>query len=383
MIRVNAMPQKAKPTFSLKDELFNPTKVCYLSDLISDVYPKFESKKFQTDVVNEFPNLELKERITHITQCLRKYLPNDYLEALKIILQALPPELDLKKTDDDFGDFILVPFNHFVATYGCTTEYLSESLQALRTITKRASAEDAIRYFINAFPDESLKFLTECAKDKHYHVRRWASEGTRPKLPWSQKLVIDHTQPLPILDLVFDDHTRYITRSVANHLNDIAKIEPELVITTLKRWKATGKQNADEMGWMIRHATRTLVKKGDHGALELLGFGETPDITISDVTSTSEVTIGDSFEFGLTITPNKNQNLMIDYVMNFASNKKRKGRKVFKVKQIKAQAGKPITIQKKHRLRLMTTRTLYEGEHSITIQINGKEFNTIKFDLVN
>lgn len=377
------MSQKAKPTFSLKDQLFNPEKVAFLANRFSAAYPAFQAADFQQDVVSQFPKLELKERITHMTECLHKYLPDDYPAALDIILKALPPELDPAKTDDDFGDFIIGPLSHFVAMYGCLADYLDASLKAMKAITKRFSAEDAIRYFINAFPEQTLEFLTECATDDNYHVRRWASEGTRPKLPWSQKLVIDHHRPMHILDLLFADKTRYVTRSVANHLNDIAKIEPDLVISTLKRWKESGQQDEKEMKWMIQHATRTLIKNGNQDALHLMGYGAEPDITISDfVTSTPEVKIGEAFEFSLTITPNKDQNLMIDYQMVFATDGKRSGQKVFKLKQVETKAGKPIKIKKKHPMRLMTTRTLYEGEHTITLQVNGKPFDQLAFQLV-
>ena len=133
-----------------------------------------------------FPTLELIQRIAHISSCLYEYLPDAYPAALDIILNSLPPALDPTKTDDDFGDFIFAPLSLFVATYGCTQNHLERSLQALKEITKRFSAEDAIRYFINAFPDETGSFLLGCAQDENYHVRRLASEGTRPKLPWSQ-----------------------------------------------------------------------------------------------------------------------------------------------------------------------------------------------------
>ncbi len=377
------MAQKAKTNFSLKDQLFNAEKVAYLSDQFSAVYSDFAAAQFQQEVVSKFPELELKERIAHITERLHAHLPQDYLTALNIILDALPPELDPTLTDDDFGDFIISPLNLFVAEYGCSEEFLDASLNGLKQITKRFSAEFAIRFFINSFPEQTLAFLTNCATDENYHVRRWASEGTRPKLPWAQKLVIDHTDPLPILDLVFADSTRFVTRSVANHLNDIAKIEPDLVIATLKKWKASGKQNEKEMKWMIQHATRTLVKNGNQDALELMGFGEEPDVSISDfVTSTPTVKIGEAFEFSLTIHPNKDQNLMIDYVMDFATDGNRKaGRKVFKLKHAETTAGKALKIKKKHPMKLMTTRTLYEGTHTITLQINGKSYQSISFEL--
>ncbi|MEO0458948.1 MAG: DNA alkylation repair protein, partial [Cyanobacteria bacterium P01_A01_bin.114] len=196
---------KAKPSFSLKDQLFNPEKVNYLGTLITQAFPEFSQQQFHQAVVTAFPKLELKERIAHITACLHQYLPDDYPGALAIILRSLPPELDPSKTDDDFGDFIFAPLSLFVATYGCTADYLNSSLNALKEITKRFSAEDAVRYFINAFPSETFSFLLDCAKDDNYHVRRWASEGTRPKLPWSQKLITDYKQPLPLLEILYGD----------------------------------------------------------------------------------------------------------------------------------------------------------------------------------
>ncbi|MEM7112915.1 MAG: DNA alkylation repair protein [Chloroflexota bacterium] len=374
---------KAETTFSLKDQLFNPEKVAYLADLIQAVHPEFAHNAFCEAVTAVFPTLELKQRIDHISTMLHKHLPPDYPVALGILLRALPPELDPSKTDDDFGDFIIAPLSHFVATYGCTAEHLSRSLSGLREITKRFSAEDAIRSFINAFPEETMAFLAKCTQSDNYHVRRLASEGTRPKLPWSQKLLIDYHQPLSILDALFADPTRYVTRSVANHLNDISKLDPALVIDTLSRWQQSGAQQEKEMAFIVRHATRTLVKKGNLDALKLMGFGEEPDITIIDfATTTPQVVVGDAFLFSLTIEANKPQKLLVDYLMTFASDGKKAGQKVFKLKQLELKAGQSVTLRKKHPMRLMTTRRLYAGEHQITLQVNGKPFGSLTFDLL-
>ena len=374
---------KAETSFSLKDQLFNKDKVAYLAGLIKDAHPKFSKAKFQKDVLAKFPELALKERITHIAECLKAYLPKSYPKSLDILLEALPEELDPTKTDDDFGDFIFAPLSYFVAAYGCQKKYLASSLQGLKAMTKRFSAEYAIRFFINEFPDETFDFLVECATDENYHVRRWASEGTRPKLPWAQKLVTDWERPLQILDLLYTDSTRFVTRSVANHLNDISKIDPDTVVETLERWKGSGEQADKEMGFITRHSLRTLEKKGHQGALSVLGFGDEPDVTLSHFeTSTPEVPVGTAFEFGLTITANQTQSLLIDYHMEFASDSKRVSKKVFKLKKLTLEAGKSIKIKKKHPMKLMTTRRLVLGKHTITLQINGQPFDSLSFELV-
>ncbi|MEO0760014.1 MAG: DNA alkylation repair protein [Cyanobacteria bacterium J06648_16] len=374
---------KAKSSFSLKDQLFNSEKVDYLGSLIGQVYSDFDQTAFHRDVVGAFPSLELKQRIAHISACLYQYLPAPYPAALDIILNALPPALDPTKTDDDFGDFILAPLSLFVAIQGCTRDCLELSLQALKEITKRFSAEDAIRYFINGFPEETYRFLLDCAQDENYHVRRLASEGTRPKLPWSQKLVIDYRQPLPILELLFADKTRYVTRSVANHLNDISKVDPALVIETLARWNASGQQAAEEIAFITKHGLRSQIKQGNTQALALLGFGAKPDITIIHFsTSTPVVQVGAAFEFTLELRANKPQNLLVDYLMVFASDGKKQPQKVFKLKQLELEADEVMQLKKRHPMRLMTTRRLILGEHRIVLQINGQAFDSLSFELV-
>lgn len=374
---------KATSSFSLKDQLFNAEKVEYLAGLIAQVFPAFEQQRFQQDVVAAFPELELKQRIAHIADCLHRYLPGDYPAAIAILLDALPPELDPSKTDDDFGDFIFSPLSLFVATQGCTAEYRSRSLNALREITKRFSAEYAIRFFINAFPEETFEFLLDCAADENYHVRRLASEGTRPKLPWAQKLVTDYHQPLPILEQLFSDSTRFVTRSVANHLNDISKLDPALVIETLKHWEASGQQDGAEMAFVTKHGLRSLIKQGHPDALALLGFGAEPDLDIIQFsTSTPEVSVGEAFEFVLEIRANRAQNLLVDYLMRFATAGKQQPQKVFKLKQLTLAKGEVAMLKKKHPMRLMTTRRLSLGEHQIVLQVNGQALGSLSFNLI-
>jgi 3-methyladenine DNA glycosylase AlkC len=240
--------------FSLKDHLFNQLKITKIAHEIHRVYPAFDENQFIQRTVGKFPELELKERISWISDTLKVFLPENYREATTILLESLPPPNDNTKTDNDFGDFIYAPHADFVAKYGCKEEYLSFSLKALKEITTRFSAEDAIRYFINAFPEETLRELQTWSLDPHYHVRRLASEGTRPKLPWAQKINIAVEKALPILDNLFSDTTRFVTRSVANHLNDISKIDPELTLSTLNKWQQSQKQNPKEMEYIIKHS---------------------------------------------------------------------------------------------------------------------------------
>lgn len=374
---------KAQTSFSLKDQLFNPEKVDYLASLLKQAHPDFQASEFRRVVLDKFPELELKQRIEWISCCLGNHLPGDYSEALRTILKALPPELSPDAGDDDYGDFIFAPLSHFVAANGCTEQHLEESLAGLKAITKRFTVEDAIRYFLNAFPDRTFQFLRECALDSHYHVRRLASEGSRPSLPWSQKLSTEPSRALPLLDLLYSDKTRYVTRSVANHLNDISKINPELVLETLQRWQEREDQSAQEMEFITRHGLRTLVKQPHPQALALLGFHRAPKVKLIALSSsTPTVKLGTAFEFHLVLQSEQDQKLLLDYVMEFPSAAgKSPRRKVFKLRNSQLKAGERLELHKKHPMKLMTTRALYEGVHRVELRLNGVPQGSIEFVL--
>ena len=372
-----------KEKFSLKDELYNPQKIEMIASEIKEVYPSFEASQFTKETLVKFPKLELKERIYHIRDMLYKFLPSDYKEAVNILLQALPTELDPSKSDDDFGDFIYAPYSEYVTAYGCNEKYLDFSLQALRAITKRFSVEFAIRNFINNYPAETLTMLEICAKSENYHERRLASEGLRIKLPWAKSLTIDYRLAFKHLELLYSDKTRYVTRSVANHLNDIAKIDAPLVLETLKRWKKCKKQEPKEMDFIISHALRTLVKQGDSEALAMLGYVQNPPIEVEEVTlKSSSVQVGEALEFEVDIVALDDVKIMVDYVVYFQTKVGKLSPKVHKLKKFELAKGETIVLKKKHPFRAnMSTRTLYAGEHLLEVQINGIIMHRENFEL--
>ena len=358
----------------LKDTLFSASKVHKIATEIKTVFEEFEQEMFEEAVHSRFGEMELKERIYHIRDMLSVYLPDNFEQAVKILLASLPRELDSSKTDDDFGDFIYAPYGEFVAYHGCCVEHVDFSLGALREITKRFSVEYAIRDFVNVFPDETLKMLEVCAHSLHYHERRLASEGLRPKLPWGKKITLEYTNALGLLEVLFADKTRFVTRSVANHLNDLSKIDPTLVIETLKRWKASGKQNPKEMDYILRHALRTLVKKGDKDALALLGYKSQGSFEVSEFGFHNDtVCVGESLGFSVRIEAKEALALMVDYIVHYQTKLGTPSPKVHKLKKVILKKDEVLTLHKKHLFKAnMTTRTLYNGEHKVELQINGK-----------
>ena len=360
--------------FSLKDALFNEPKVRQLANEIAAVHPAFPMDKFITESVSRFPELGLKARIAWLTECLKANLPGGFRESLEIILAALPPELDPDRTDDDFGDFIHAPYGDFVARFGLSKVELETSLSAIHRITRRFSCEGAIRPFLNTFPDETLAVLNKWAEDPNYHVRRLCSEGTRPLLPWNMRLTIPYQAPMPILDRLHADSTRYVTRSVANHLNDVAKIDPDLVIARLNSWQLGGAQSPSEISYLTKHALRTLIKRGHPDALRLIGIELDAPVSLNGFSVSDEVGIGESVEFSFVLSSPADCVALVDFVLHFAGpNGKPGGRKVFKLRRFALSGGVPLPITKRHPMRGgMTTRSLYPGKHRLEIQVNGQ-----------
>ncbi|MGI9369787.1 MAG: hypothetical protein ACR2O2_13205, partial [Ruegeria sp.] len=280
--------------FSLKDQLFNADKTRYLAGLFRGAEPGFDADAFETQVMGRLPELELKERMAWIAECLQRAVPGDLPQVAPVILRALPPPLDPGKSDDDFGDFIFAPLGDWVVSIGLDHPELA--LDVVEELTQRFSMEWAIRPFLNRWPDLVMTRMRDWCLHDSYHVRRLVSEGTRPRLPWGLSVGLDLADPLPLLDVLHGDKTRYVTRSVANHLNDITKKDPDLVLDRLQQWSAGQRQGEDELQWMTSHALRGLVKSGHSGAMQMLGYD--PDAKLSvDTHLNGEARIGEALEF--------------------------------------------------------------------------------------
>ncbi len=362
--------------FSLKDQLFNEGKVRYLAGLFGRA---IDGERFVEDVMAKLLALELKARIMHISEVLAVHLPDDFAEAAAVIEAALPAPLDPDLSDDDFGDFIFSPLGAYVAARGL--EDLDVALPLLKEITKRFSVEFDIRHFLNAHPEAVMAELGRWAEDENYHVRRLASEGTRPVLPWGVKVGLSVEAPIGLLDRLYSDRTRYVTRSVANHLNDITKVDAGLVLDTLARWRNEGRQDAAELDWMERHALRTLVKKGHAGALARLGYRAEPEISVKMRFSDS-VDIGEVGVLEVSIEAARDERLMVDYVIEFVKANGARRPKVFKLKKLDVKAGERVMLRKNHKfLKGASTFTHFAGVQMIYMQINGQRFGEQAFAL--
>lgn len=355
---------------NLKEE-YNKAFIVDLANSIKANYPEFEVVQFQESILSQdWSNKELKQRMRIITNAMNQFLPIDYPEQLKHIVEVA-------KKYSGIQGFV---FPDFVEVYGL--ENYEESMEALKTLTRYSTAEFAIRPFILTYPD-AIKQMIIWSKDKNEHVRRLASEGARPKLPWAAplKMYIENPEPvLPILEYLKNDDSLYVRKSVANHLNDISKSHPDLVIKICGQWygKTT---NTD---WIVKHALRTLLKAGDKDALAIFGLSDASKLSINHLElSSNEITIGDSLNFYFTVKneDDKLRNVRLEYYVYYLKSNNSLSKKVFQIGECKLNKGEAKDFNKKQSFKDLSTRKHYPGEHKIAIAVNGEEKIIEKFFL--
>ncbi len=347
----------------LKELFFSDKFIVELGESIENVYPVFDLAVFNRLVyTDDWGSLELKQKMHHITGCLAETLPGDYPSALNILKQIAPR----------FGGFNALVFPDYVENYGLHDWELS--LQALADFTSLCSSEFAIRPFLKKDPEKVMPWLEKWAGDENVHLRRLASEGCRPRLPWGMALpafIVDPTPIFPILEQLKDDPEEYVRKSVANNLNDISKDHPGKVLDICERW--FGQTNHTD--WIVKRACRTLLKKGNTRALMLFGFGDPGQITAEYLSFDPEsLSIGEDlqFTFELKILDPGIHRVRLEYGVDFVKAGNRITRKIFQIKEADLEAGS-YTISRKHSFRDQSTRKHYPGTHQFTIMVNGVE----------
>lgn len=360
----------------LKDIFFQPVFYDDLVRLLQEEYTPFDARTFLERVFDDqWEELALKERVRHTTLCLRGLLPEDYAEALGI-LRRVAPRMQV------YG-FENMLFPDYVEVYGLGD--WEASLPALEQFTQQMSAEFAVRPFVQADPPRMMRQMLAWADHESEAVRRLASEGSRPRLPWGMALPVLQADPspiLPVLEKLKHDPSEAVRRSVANNLNDISKDHPQVVLQTLQAW---GQEEGEEIQGIISHALRTLIKQGDPQALELLGYPAEPEIRFGAFElSPKRLPIGGriTFSFEILSTAGRTQMLMIDYVVYLMRLNGKQTQKVFKLSRRQIAAGESMRITKNHSFAPVTTRTYYPGAHAVEVQINGKRFGRLEFELL-
>ncbi len=331
-----------------------------------------------TLILSGIETLELMQRGTpdprrHSSKCCRPIIT----QAAAILKASLP-----KEGRPGLTGWELLPVNQFIAERGL--DHLDVSLDLLKALTPHFTAEFGIRAFIHRDQHRSLATISNWVNDPNHHVRRLASEGTRPRLPWAMRLpaLVRDPQPiLPILTALIDDPEDYVRRSVANSLNDIAKDHPDLVAAFVRDAMIDASPQRRQL---LRHASRTLLKKGHGDALANFGFEPAAGISAGISIETPSVLFGEHLGFTLALTNEGKsaQRLMIDYAIHHRKANGSLAPKVFKWTSLELGTGETITIARRHAMRAITTRQYYAGTHRVEILVNGAVLAGGDFELV-
>jgi 3-methyladenine DNA glycosylase AlkC len=343
-----------------------------LAGAIKSVYRPFQTEEFIKSTMDDtWGSLELKARGRQITLNLGKYLPQDYKEAICII----------DKARESCNDWILMCFPDFVEVFGQDEELWDLSMGALERYTVGASSEFAVRPFIIKHEKRMMEQMYVWSKHENEHVRRLSSEGSRPALPWGQALSKYKQDPapvLPILEQLKADPSLYVRKSVANHLNDISKTHPELVVSIAKKWY--GKN--EHTDWIVKHACRTLLKKGNRDVLAIFGYNDNSSISVDNFNLESKnIVWGGEINFSFDISTKEATKVRLEYGIDYMKSNGKRNRKIFQISEISVKESTKKSYTKKHSFADVSTRKHYVGQHSITLIVNGKEFGTIDFEL--
>jgi 3-methyladenine DNA glycosylase AlkC len=354
-------------------EMFNKMFYEQFALEFSKVYKHFHPDKFVKDVTQNLSELSLNQRLRATSVVLKKHLPANYKKSIDILVDVIP---NLKT------GYTTLVFPDFVGLYG--HDNFDISMKALKYFTSYGSSEFAIREYLKRDFDKTINVMEQWAMDKNHHVRRLASEGSRPRLPWSFKLdevIKTPSKTLPILEILKMDEELYVKKSVANHLNDISKDNAEWMLRVLKQWNGDNPHTL----WIKKHASRSLIKKGNMASLSLFDLEKNAKVKLEKLKlRNSTIKLGEAlqFEFDIISQKNKSQKLAIDFKIHYVKKNGELSPKVFKLKELDLPANDRANIAKKQLFRDFTTRKHYAGTHFVELIINGNSVAKTSFQLI-
>lgn len=364
---------KDKPMPNLLKNMYNYKSLHTLALDIRSVYNSFPVDEFLKSTMDEmWESLALKARVRKISMCLGKHLPPVYQESLAILDKVVA-----NYPNDFFGIF----FPDFIELYGQDDTNWNLTINALERYTAYSSSEFAVRPFIIKHEKRMMEQMYIWSKHENEHVRRLASEGCRPALPWAQalpKYKKDPTPILPILEQLKADPSEYVRRSVANNLNDISKTHPDLVAKLAKDWYGKNEYT----NWIVKHGCRTLLKKGNCEVLAILGYNDVTSINVDDFSlGVKSISFGENITFSFSLSTNEATKVRLEYGVDYVKANGKRNRKVFQISEFSLKENRRKSYAKKHSFAELHTRKLYSGIHSITLIVNGVERGTLDFVL--
>jgi 3-methyladenine DNA glycosylase AlkC len=353
----------------LKD-LYSPAFYKKLTKTLTAVLPTFNQQRFISRIfTDDFPDKELKARMRHTTMVLHQFMPSSFTESADILVN-LATQLKKQGIGEDSLVYMFIP--DYIEVYGL--DDLETSVQAMEIITQFVSCEFGVRSFLLKYEKQMISQMEAWSKHGDHKVRRLASEGSRTRLPWAMAVPFLKKDPspiLPILENLKNDPSEWVRRSVANSLNDIAKDHPEVVVSIARKWKGISR----ETDAIIKHGSRTLLKRGHIEMLKYYGLNSKKILVSAFKITTPVVKMGDSLHFSFRVTNQDvtKQKIRLEYGLYYRKANNQLTKKVFKISESMLKPGSEKNIQREQSFRKITTRVFYPGEHHLSVIVNGAE----------
>lgn len=354
-------------------EIFDARQFRHIAEETASVCPAFDAERFLHLALQGLDELSLMQRLRRTAQSLQAALPLDYRESVAV-LRLLAPRMQSK--------FATLALPDFVGLYGLGD--FDFSMEALKFFTAVGSSEFAVRCFLREDLHRALATMQLWSLDDNEHVRRLASEGARPRLPWSfrlEALMGDPSLTAPILNHLMSDPSLYVRKSVSNHLNDISKDQPDWLLGQAANWQLDNPATA----WIAKRALRTLIKKGDPRALAVVGATDEAKVLVTDfVVTPHRLTLGERLNLSFTLESQAQepQRLVVDYIVHYVKKSGAALPKVFKLKELTLQPGASVRISRSQTVRDFTTRVHYPGRHEVELVVNGRTVASASFQLL-
>ncbi|MCG7409699.1 DNA alkylation repair protein [Paenibacillus sp. ACRRX] len=355
----------------LRKQIFGDSFFRPLITHLTDAYPKFDGERFLSLVQDtDWEERELKQRVRHVSGVLRKTLPDSYEEAIEVLMEIAPLGSGLA----------YITFPDFVEVYG--QEHWDVSIRALERFTPYSTSEFAVRPFIERDQPRMMAQMLKWASHSNEHVRRLASEGCRPRLPWAMALRELKRNPepiLPILELLKEDDSLYVRKSVANNINDITKDHPALVRQLSTAW--IGRHPHTD--WIIRHGARTLLKRGDEEMLQLFGYKGHLPVHVEELElSADKLLLGERlrFQFNIVNESIESEKLRIEYGVEYVKANGSRSLKKFQLSDKLYLPGR-TKVTREQEFRDLSTRKHHAGEHIVSVWVNGERKQEAAFML--
>ena len=368
--------------------LLNHAVPPHIAAQLHQAWPGFDRAAFLADIAPGYEALELMQRGRRIAEAMHRHLPPVYPEAVDILVASMGSAMALDAAGEPVANgsghsaFMYLPHSMFIAEHGLA--HFEASMRAQHALTQRFTAEFSIRPYLEHHTQATLGQLMLWTADANAHVRRLASEGSRPRLPWAPRLrqfMHDPRPLLPLLERLKDDPSSYVRRSVANHLNDIGKDHPDTLTSIARQWLVDAPEPRQRL---VRHALRFAVKRGDADALAALGMGHAVTLDVHQVAiMPAQPRIGAAVNIAFDLHNPKpvTQQVLADLRVFYVKAGGGTGAKVFKLKTLALPAGATQRLSKRLSLAQMTTRVHHPGAHRVELVLNGQAHALGQFEL--